>query len=70
MKLTKKSLANYMDSANKLSDAVKLDIQKNSGKITKNTVLALNKYLVSANDLVDFANRLSEDGSENDPTLQ
>lgn len=72
MKLSKKTLAIYMGAADGLAAAVKTNIQKNSSKIDNKTILALNKFIEAANDLVDFAARVAEDDdtSENDPTLQ
>lgn len=70
MSITKKSLDVYMDTAHKLAEQVKSDIQKSDRKLTKKTVLALNNFLIAANELVDFAARIKEDGSETDPNLQ
>lgn len=45
-------LLNYVDTATNLAEAIKLDIQK-KGVITKETALALNEFIIAANQFHD-----------------
>ena len=66
MDKTKRALQNYVNSATDLAESVKQDIQHNDGIIDKETVLALNKFTIAANEIEHLTNTLK---FEEDPSL-
>lgn len=52
------ALALYVDKASDLAENVRYDIQHNDGKISKNTVLALNAFIIAANQIKDLTDNL------------
>jgi hypothetical protein len=58
---TKQLLANYVNAAADLAESIRNDIQHNNEKVSNKTVLALNKFVVSANDIQDLEAELNHD---------
>jgi len=54
-----KLLATYVDTAANLAEAVKRDLQK-TGKISQKTILALNAFIVAANDVESLLEPLNQ----------
>jgi len=57
MDATQRALAVYVNRATDLAEAVKHDIQK-KGFITDETVLALNAFIIAANNIKDLEEQL------------
>ncbi len=62
-KTTRQKLLQYVDSANKLAEQVKKNIQKD-GCIDDKTVLALNEYIIAANEIEDGTNVLRKQNDQ------
>lgn len=60
-KTTIKSLAAYVDKATDLAEAVRNAVQHNSGVIDNKTVLALNDFIIAANNIKDLTDTLEND---------
>lgn len=56
---TKELLQNYVNTAADLAETIKKDIQKD-GRVSNKTVLALNQFIIAANELSDITNELNE----------
>lgn len=56
---TQRALAIYVNRAADLADAVKSDIQK-KGYITDKTVIALNGFIIAANNIADLTTALNQ----------
>ncbi len=59
---TKRALKKYVDAATDLAEQVKRNIQKD-GCIDDKTVLALNEFVISANEIADLTDQLNENES-------
>lgn len=57
MDATQRALAIYVNRASDLAEAVRLDIQK-KGYISTKTILALNAFIVAANNIKDLTEQL------------
>lgn len=57
----KKSLANYVNKATNLAELVKNNIQKNNNKIDEKTILALNEFIIAANEIKDLIDYIEKD---------
>lgn len=66
MDKTKRALKKYVDAASDLAESVKRNVQ-HEGVIDNKTVLALNAFIIAANELAFFTNQLD---NEEDPKLQ
>lgn len=60
MARTKQALIKYVDTASILADSVKRNIQ-HDGKIDNKTVLALNEFIIAANDISSLTDELNKD---------
>lgn len=60
MKITKNSLAKYVNAASDLAEAVKRDITKD-GYVSEKTVLALNAFIIAGNEIADFTTEINSD---------
>lgn len=60
MGLSKKDIQNYVDTAASLGEAIKKDIQK-GGPVSKNTVLALNDFMIASNLVKDLLIEINKD---------
>lgn len=58
---TQLSLALYVNKASDLAEAVRHNIQHNDGKISPETVLALNSFIVAANQIKDLTDLIQTD---------
>ena len=54
-----KLLSAYVDTAANLAEAIKRDLQK-TGKISQKTILALNAFIVAANDVESLFEPLNQ----------
>lgn len=52
-------LENYIHKASDLAEAVKVNIKQNN-KIDNKTILALNDFIIAANDIAFFTDKLTE----------
>lgn len=59
MDQTDRALALYVNRASDLAEAVKKDIQK-KGYISNKTVLALNAFIIAANNIKDLTDELDK----------
>ena len=60
---TRQKLLRYVDMANKLAEQVKKNIQKD-GCIDDKTVLALNEFIIAANEIEDGTNVLRKQNEQ------
>lgn len=65
--VTKQAFMKYVNAAHDLAEAIKKNIQKNN-LITQETVLALNEFTISANEIIDFLDDI-ESTNETDESL-
>jgi hypothetical protein len=60
MARTKQALIKYVDTATALAESIKRNIQ-HDGKVDNKTVLALNEFIIAANDISSLTDELTKD---------
>ena len=70
MSKTRKALIAYVETASNLAESVKRNVQKD-GRIDKKTILALNQFIIAANEIEHLKEELnnSDDSNESDRKL-
>lgn len=54
------ALALYVDKASDLAEAIRHDVQHNNGAISNKTILALNAFVIAANQIKDLTDTLEQ----------
>lgn len=65
MAITKQAFMNYVNAGQDLAELLKKNIQK-GGSITNETVLALNEFIISYNEIADLVNDIEADDDDNE----
>jgi len=61
MAISKKDIQNYVDKATNLAEEVKRNIQHDNNTIDNRTVIALNDFIIAANEVEDLISEIKKD---------